>query len=72
MVPRFPVAFRRPAFACWASSARWGTGPSLRSAYRAWHHVPDPDGVITFCTHEMRSWFAHLQEHRAQRCRDSR
>jgi hypothetical protein len=34
MVSRFPVAFRLPAFASWSSIARWGAGPSLRSAYR--------------------------------------
>ena len=31
---RFPVAFRPPAFASWASCSRRGFGPSLRSAYR--------------------------------------
>jgi hypothetical protein len=29
---RFPVAFRPPAFASGSSFARWGVGPSLRSA----------------------------------------
>ena len=33
-VSRFPVAFRLPALASWPSVARWGIGPSLRSAYR--------------------------------------
>ena len=32
--PRFPVAFRPPAFASWASCSRPGTRLPLRSAYR--------------------------------------
>ena len=31
---RFPVAFRLPAFASWASCTRQGLGPSLPPAYR--------------------------------------
>jgi hypothetical protein len=34
-VSRFPIAFRPPAFASWASCSRQGVGLSLRSAYRA-------------------------------------
>ena len=51
---RFPVAFRPPAFASWSSFVRWGVGPSLRSAYRAPCQGPDPNGVVTFRTHETR------------------
>ena len=51
--PRFPVAFRPPAFASWASCSRRGVRPSSRSAYRA-ASGPDPDGVSTFRTHEIR------------------
>jgi hypothetical protein len=53
-MPRFPVSFRPPAFASWSSFVRWGVGPSLRSAYRACCQGPDPNGVVTFRTHEMR------------------
>jgi hypothetical protein len=50
---RFPVAFRLPAFASWASCSRHGIPLSLRSAY---HHTgcDGPDGVSTFRTHEIR------------------
>ena len=34
-MPRFPVAFRPPAFASRSSDSRQGIGPSSRSAYRA-------------------------------------
>jgi hypothetical protein len=34
ITPRFPAAFRPPAFASWASCARRGIGPSLPPAYR--------------------------------------
>ena len=44
---RFPVAFRPPAFASWSSFARWGIGPSLRSAYRPVTE-PDPNGIPRF------------------------
>jgi hypothetical protein len=54
VMSRFPVAFRPPAFASWSSFVRWGVGPSLRSAYRAPCQGPDPNGVVTFRTHEMR------------------
>ena len=54
----FPVAFRPPAFASWASCSRQGTGPPSRSAYRraSAHHrsPPDPDGVSTFHTRKTR------------------
>src|SRR5258705_1371471 len=54
----FPVAFRPPAFASWASCSRQGTGPPSRSAYRhAPAHrrsTPDPDGVSTFHTRKTR------------------
>ena len=56
-VPRshFPAAFRPPALASWASCSRQGTGLPLRwltgSAQAA---LPDPDGVSTFRTREMR------------------
>ena len=39
MTPRFPVAFRPPAFAYWASCSRRGVPLSSRSAYQA---VPGP------------------------------
>jgi hypothetical protein len=53
-MPRFPVAFRLPAFASWSSLARWGTGPPSRSADRPPSPGPDPNGVVTLHTHEMR------------------
>jgi hypothetical protein len=53
-MPRFPVAFRLPAFASWSSIARWGTGPPSRSADRPPSPGPDPNGVVTLHTHEMR------------------
>ena len=55
---RFPVAFRPPAFASRSSDSRRGIGPSLRSAYRA--RGPDPDGVTTFHTHELRPGWSPL------------
>ena len=51
---RFPAAFRLPALASWPSFARWGAGPSSRSAYRSLNSGPDPDGVVTLRTPEMR------------------
>ena len=51
---RFPAAFRLPALASWSSFARWGAGPSSRSAYRLLNFWPDPNGVVTLRTHEMR------------------
>ena len=39
---RFPVAFRLPAFACWASCSRPGIVPFSRSAYPSPHTVPGP------------------------------
>jgi hypothetical protein len=42
IMSRFPAAFRLPAFASWSSIARWGAGPSLRSAYRASSLEPGP------------------------------
>jgi hypothetical protein len=50
----FPAAFRLPALASWSSFARWGAGPSSRSAYRSLNLGPDPNGVVTLRTHEMR------------------
>jgi hypothetical protein len=54
--PRFPVAFRPPAFASGSSFARCGVGPSSRSGYRG--TCPDRNGVATFHTHEMRPGWA--------------
>jgi hypothetical protein len=51
---RFPAAFRLPALASWSSFARWGAGPSSRSAYRSLNLEPDPNGVVTLRTHEVR------------------
>jgi len=53
---RFPVAFRPPAFASWASCSRPGIQLSSRSACRPAprRRPPDPDGVSTFHTHEIR------------------
>ena len=52
---RFPVAFRPPAFASWASCTRPGLGPSLPPACRQPQRgVADPDGVSAFRTHETR------------------
>ena len=45
MMSRFPAAFRPPAFASWSSCARWGTGPSLRSAYRSCCQGRTPTGL---------------------------
>ena len=45
MTSRFPVAFRLPAFASWPSFARWGTGPSLRPAYRSCGQGRTPTGL---------------------------
>ena len=65
--PGFPSPFRPPAFASWSSCARQGTGPSLRSAYRSLLPEPDPDGVATFRTHELRpGWVPSLP--RGLRC----
>ena len=45
---RFPVAFRPPAFASWASCSRQGVGPPLRLAYRCWHRAsPRPCRTLT-------------------------
>jgi len=51
--PRFPVAFRPPALASWASCSRPGFRPSLRSAYPADDHRWGPDGISTFRTCEI-------------------
>ena len=45
MMSRFPAAFRPPAFASWSSCARWGAGPSLRSAYRPCCQGRTPTGL---------------------------
>ena len=42
---RFPAAFRPPALASWSSCARWGAGPSLRSAYRSCCQGRTPTGL---------------------------
>src|SRR5690242_3653665 len=56
--PWFPVAFRPPAFASWASCSR----REFRSPHgrpTGWH--PDPDGVSTFRTHKIRpGWVPSL------------
>jgi len=68
IVSRFPVAFPLPAFASRSSDTRRGVGPSSRSAYRAAPAArPDPDGVTTFRTHELRlGWVPSLP--RGRRC----
>jgi hypothetical protein len=67
MMSRFPAAFRPPAFASWSSFARWGAGPSLRSAYRSLLPGADPNGVATFRAHELRpGWVPSLP--RGLRC----
>ena len=69
MSPRFPVAFRPPAFASWASCSRRGIPPPSRSAYQA--RRLDPDGVSTFRTCETRpEWAPSLP--RGQRCSHGR
>jgi hypothetical protein len=55
-MPRFPVAFRPPAFASRSSCSRRGVRPSSRSAYRP--RRPDPGGVTAFRTHEQRPGWA--------------
>lgn len=52
-MPRFPIAFRLPAFASRVIHFPLGVRPPSRSAHR---HVaaPDHNGVPTFHTHEMR------------------
>ena len=65
---RFPVAFRPPAFASRSSDSRRGVGPSLRSAYRTRPKArPDPDGVTTFRTHELRPGWVPSKP-RGRRC----
>ena len=51
---RFPAAFQPPAFASRSPCSRPGPGPSSRSAYRVPPRRPDPDGVSTFHTCEIR------------------
>jgi len=66
-LPWFPAAFPPPAFASWPSCSRQGIGPSSRSAYRPTEHGPDPDGVSTFRTHELRpGWVPSIP--RGRRC----
>ena len=43
--PGFPLPFRPPAFASWSSCARWGAGPSSRSAYRSCDQGRTPTGL---------------------------
>ena len=50
-MPRFPVAFRLPAFASRVILSPLGIGPSLRSAYRT---TPGPHRDSTFRTYELR------------------
>jgi hypothetical protein len=67
IAPGFPAAFRPPAFASRSPCSRPGPGPSLRSAYRAPPGCPDPDGVSTFHTCEIRpGWVPPLP--RGRRC----
>ena len=49
---RFPVGFRPPAFASWASCSRQRFPLSSRSAYRTARRRPDSVGVSVFRTHE--------------------
>jgi len=66
-LPWFSAAFPPPAFASWPSCSRQGIGPSSRSAYRPTEHEPDPDGVSTFRTHELRpGWVPSIP--RGRRC----
>ena len=68
-MPGFPVAFRPPAFASWASCSRQGFPPLLRSAYRA--SQPGPDGFSTFHTSEIQPDWAPSSS-RGQRCSHGR
>jgi hypothetical protein len=74
IVSRLPVAFPLPAFASRSSDTRRGVGPSSRSAYRAAPVArPDPDGVTTFRTHELRpGWVPSLPQGRRCSSRPSR
>jgi hypothetical protein len=51
--PGFPLPFGDRRWLLGSSCARWGVGPSLRSAYRR-PSKPDPNGVSTFHTSEIR------------------
>ena len=51
--PGFPLPFGDRRWLLGSSCARWGVGPSSRSAYRVLSH-PDPNGVSTFHTSEIR------------------
>ena len=58
---RFPVGFRPPAFASWASCSRQRFLLSSRSAYRTARRRPDSVGVSVFRTHETRpGWVPSL------------
>ena len=65
---RFPVAFRPPAFASWASCSRQGVRPLLTVGLpQPPTAAPDPDGVSTFRTHETRlGWVPSIP--RGRRC----
>ena len=54
MLPRFPAAFRPPAFRFLGILSRPGIAPPLRSAYHAASGGADPDGVSMFRTRETR------------------
>ena len=59
----FPVVFRPPAFACWASCSRRGLPPLLTVGLPGERRSirPDPDGVSTFRTPESRpDWVPYL------------
>jgi hypothetical protein len=54
MSSQFPVAFRPPAFASWASCSRCGISFPHRRPTDPRHRAPDRIGVSTFPTHETR------------------
>ncbi len=67
----FPIAFRPPALASRVIRCPPGIGPSLRSAYRDTSPYPDPVGITTFHTHEMRpGWVPPVSQGR--RCSPGR
>ena len=54
MLSRFPAAFRPPAFASWAILFPPGSWAFLTVGLPDALTAPDPDGVSTFRTHEIR------------------
>ena len=68
MSPRFPVVFRPPAFASWASCSRRGVPPSSRSAYR--QPAPDPTGLPRSAHRDTTGWVPPLP--RDERCSHDR